>query len=156
MRNKTGGRQTSGKRSPVLLAIVLYKTLVAFLLGATSISLLFAISDYQNLVNFSEIYRLEGKERIINWLLNKLLNLNPKTLEYGSIAAGIYAILTAIEAIGLWYQKAWASILVIGLVGISIPFEILELTRNPSLLKFLILLINIAVLGYLIRFHRVS
>jgi uncharacterized membrane protein (DUF2068 family) len=156
MSNRTGGRKTSAKRPPVLLAIVLYKALVACLLGITSIALLFAISNYQNLVDFSEIYRLEGKERIIDWLLNKLLKLNPRTLEYGGIAAGIYAILTTIEAIGLWYQKAWASILVVGLVGISIPFEVLELIRSPSILKFLILLINLAVLGYLIRFRRVS
>ncbi|MBY0573783.1 MAG: DUF2127 domain-containing protein, partial [Undibacterium sp.] len=35
------------------------------------------------------------------------------------MAAGIYALVTAIESVGLWYEKTWAKILVIGLVGIS-------------------------------------
>ncbi len=41
--------------------------------------------------------------------------------------AGIYAVATAIQAIGLWYEKAWARIVVLGIVGISLPVEVFEL-----------------------------
>lgn len=118
---------------------------------ATSIALLLTLKNYQNLEAFSEDYVLEGKSIIIDWLLNKVLNLNPRTLAFSGIGAGVYAIVTSIEAVGLWYEKRWAHVLVLVLVGISIPPEIYELIRGFSPLKILILVLNLAVFGYLFR-----
>ncbi|MEH1932169.1 MAG: DUF2127 domain-containing protein [Nostoc sp.] len=139
------------KRPLGLVAIVLYKTFTALLLMATSIALLLTLKNYQNLEAFSEDYVLEGKSIIIDWLLNKVLNLNPRTLAFSGIGAGVYAIVTSIEAVGLWYEKRWAHVLVLVLVGISIPPEIYELIRGFSPLKILILVLNLAVFGYLFR-----
>jgi len=36
----------------------------------------------------------------------------------------MYAILTVVEAVGLWYEKGWATILFLLLLGISILPEI--------------------------------
>ncbi len=44
------------KRSPGLVAIVIYKGFVALLLTATSIILLLALNNHQSLVEFSESY----------------------------------------------------------------------------------------------------
>lgn len=139
------------KRPFGLVAIVVYKAFVALLLAITAIILLLALKNYQNLVAFSESYVLEGKLAIIELLLDKVINVKKSTLGLSGIAAGIYAVVTAIEAVGLWYQKAWAEILVIGLVGISIPPEIFELVRGVTLLKLLVFLVNIAVLWYLLK-----
>ncbi|MEH2296837.1 DUF2127 domain-containing protein [Nostoc sp.] len=139
------------KRPLGLVVIVLYKTFTALLLMATAIALLLTLKNYQNLEAFSDDYVLEGKSIIIDWLLNKVLNLNPRTLAFSGIGAGVYAIVTSIEAIGLWYEKRWAHVLVLGLVGISIPPEIYELIRGFSAIKILILVLNLAVFGYLLR-----
>lgn len=139
------------KRPLGLVAIVVYKAFVALLLAITAIILLLALKNYQNLVAFSESYVLEGKLAVIELLLDKVINVKRQTLGLSGIAAGIYAVVTAIEAVGLWYQKAWAEILVIGLVGISIPPEIFELSRGITLLKLLVFLVNIAVLWYLLK-----
>jgi uncharacterized membrane protein (DUF2068 family) len=139
------------KRPLGLVAIVFYKSFAALLLMVTSIALLLTLKNYQTLEAFSENYVLEGKSIIIDWLLNKVLNLNPRTLAFSGIGAGIYAIVTAIEAVGLWYEKRWAHILVLGLVGISIAPEIYELIRGISLLKTFIFLLNLAVFAYLFR-----
>ncbi|KAM3115056.1 DUF2127 domain-containing protein [Phormidesmis sp. 146-33] len=53
--------------------------------------------------------------------------------------------MTAIEAVGLWFEKRWAHILVLLLVGISIPLEIYELIQGISPLKLIVFVINIAV-----------
>lgn len=108
------------KRPPGLIAIVIYKGFVALLLTATSIVLLLALKKHDTLVAFSESYILEGKREVIEWLLEKIINIKPQTLKFSGIATAIYAVVTAIEAIGLWYEKTWAKILVIGLVGVSI------------------------------------
>ncbi|MBD2387690.1 DUF2127 domain-containing protein [Cylindrospermum sp. FACHB-282] len=139
------------KRPFGLVAIVSYKSFVAALLMVTSIALLLALKNYQVLENLSSNYVLEGKGVMINWLVEKILNSNRKTLAFSGIGAGIYAIVTAIEAIGLWYEKRWAHILVVGLVGFSIPPEIYELVRGISIIKLIIFAVNVAVLWYLLQ-----
>ncbi len=139
------------KRPLGLVAIVLYKSFAALLLMVTSIALLLTLKNYQTLEGFSDDYVLESKSIIIDWVLQKVINLNPRTLAFSGIGAGIYAIVTGIEAIGLWYEKRWAHILVLVLVGISIPPEIYELVRGISPIKALVFLLNLAVFVYLFR-----
>ncbi|MEH2201782.1 DUF2127 domain-containing protein [Nostoc sp.] len=139
------------KRPLGLVAIVLYKSFTALLLMVTSIALLLTLKNYQNLEAFSDDYVLEGKSIIIDWVLQKVINLNPRTLAFSGIGAGIYGIVTGIEAVGLWYEKRWAHILVLVLVGISIPPEIYELVRGISPIKILVFLLNLAVFVYLFR-----
>lgn len=139
------------KRPLGLVAIVIYKSFAALLLMVTSIALLLTLKNYQILQAFSENYVLEGKSIIIDWLLKKVVNLNPRTLAFSGIGTGIYAIVTTIEAVGLWYEKRWAHVLVLGLVSISIPPEIYELIQGISLIKIFVFLLNLAVFGYLFR-----
>ena len=139
------------KRPLGLVAIVLYKSFTALLLMVTSIALLLTLKNYQTLEIFSKDYVLEGKSIIIDWLLKKVINLNPRTLAFSGIGTGIYAIVTTIEAVGLWYEKRWAHVLVLVLVGISIPPEIYELIRGISPIKIVIFLLNLAVFWYLLR-----
>ncbi|EKF02707.1 hypothetical protein FDUTEX481_05943 [Tolypothrix sp. PCC 7601] len=117
----------------------------------TSIALLLALKNHQYLEEFSDNYVLEGKSSIINWLVEKILNYNRKTLVFSGTASGIYSIVTAIEAIGLWYEKRWAHILVLILVGISIPPEIYELIRGLSPIKLIVLIVNLGVFWYLLK-----
>ncbi|MEA5594075.1 DUF2127 domain-containing protein [Rivularia sp. UHCC 0363] len=65
------------------------------------------------------------------------------------MVAAIYAFVTAIEAIGLWYEKSCAKLLVLALVGISIPPEIFELIKKFSFLKLIVFFINLTILWYL-------
>ena len=142
---------TNNKRPPGLIAIIIYKAFVALLLGLTSVVLLLALKNYDNLIEFSESYVLEGKLAIIEWVLEKIINVKRQTLQLSGIAAGIYAVVTAIEGLGLWYQKTWAKLLVLGLVGISIPLEIFELIKGTTILKLVVFIVNVAVFWYLLR-----
>ncbi len=139
------------QRPPGLIAIVIYKTFVAALLTVTSIALLFALKNHQFLAKFSDSYLLESKLKMIEFLLDKILMLKPKTLLFSGLAAGLYATLTAVEAVGLWYEKGWATILVLVLVGISIPPEIFELVQGVTILKLGVFIANIAVFWYLLH-----
>ncbi|XZO03349.1 MAG: DUF2127 domain-containing protein [Microcoleus sp.] len=134
-----------------LIAIVIYKTFVASLLTVTSIALLFAMKNHQLLEDFSDSYLLETKVKLIEFLLDKLLILKPKTLLFSGMATGLYAVLTAVESVGLWYEKGWATILVLVLVGISIPPEIFELIQGVTLLKLAVFIANVAVFWYLLH-----
>lgn len=135
------------------MAIVLYKAFEATLLAVTAIALLFALKYHQNLQAFVAANLVQsGKASLIDWGLSRVLAVNPSTLEFGGIAAAVYALVTALEAIGLWYNKVWAELLLIGLTAISIPPEILELVRGASFLKFIVFVFNVAAFSYVL--HR--
>jgi uncharacterized membrane protein (DUF2068 family) len=139
------------KRPFGLIAIVCYKSFIAALMMVTSIAILLAAKNYQGLDDFSDDYVLEGNGIIIEWLTEKVLNSGRKTLAFSGIGAAIYSGVTAIEAIGLWYEKRWAHILVVGLVSFSIIPEIYELFRGVTPIKLVLFLVNITMLWYLIR-----
>lgn len=138
------------KRPPGIVAIVCYKVFSATLLTITSISILLALKRHVELQHFANSLALAGKKGVIALVLEKVLNLHPRTLQFGSVAAAVYAIITAIEAVGLWYEKEWARWLIVGAVAISIPPEIFELVKGFSWFKLIVFLLNIVILIYLI------
>lgn len=144
------------KRSPGIIAIVVYKGLAAVLLTVTAISLLFLSFKQQMLIDLSKTYLFGEKVIFLEWLLDKAINAPPRTLELTGLVTSLYAAVTAVEAIGLWYEKAWAELLVIGLVGISIPIEIFELIKGFTFIKFAIFFVNVLILVYLIYYFRKS
>lgn len=138
------------QRPTALRLIVLYKCFEATLLLITAIAAIFVMKNQEDLAEFSSSYLLTTKFSIVKWLANKLLTIDSNSLKLSGIVAGVYALVTAIEAIGLWYEKDWATLLVLGLVGISIPPEIFELIRGITVIKLLVFSINIAIFLYLL------
>ena len=144
------------KRPIGLKIIVTYKAALFLLLSLTSVVLLLALKNHSRLITFSESYLLEGKlafiEAFVEAAIGKLFSQNPNTIRYSGIVAGVYALVTAVEAIGLWYQKVWAEALVLILVGASIPLEIYELIKSITLLKSVVFVVNIAIFVYILKF----
>ncbi|AKG20210.1 DUF2127 domain-containing protein [Calothrix sp. 336/3] len=139
------------KRNRALLAIIIYKIFTASLLAVTSIALLLALKNHDKLAEFSSSYLLESKLPLVEFFLHTLININPKTLKLSDIGFAIYAVVNAIEAIGLWYEQRWAIIFVLVIVGMTIPVEIFELIQGITPLKLVILILNVTVFIYLLR-----
>ncbi|MBW4514715.1 MAG: DUF2127 domain-containing protein [Timaviella obliquedivisa GSE-PSE-MK23-08B] len=133
-----------------LIAIVVYKAFFAVVFMVASVAIFLALKNYEAIAQFAETYTPETQIGFVDWGLDKVLKLDPRTLQFSGLATGIYGAVTAVEAIGLWQQKTWAHFLVITLVGLGIPPEIYELIREASLIKLLVFVINVGVLSYLI------
>jgi len=73
-----------------------------------------------------------------------------RRIEFVSGAAFFYAILFAIEGIGLLAQKRWAEYFTAIITASFLPIEIYEIARNPMIFRVVIFVINVAVLIYLI------
>ncbi len=86
--------------------------------------------------------------RMITWLLG----LGPRQFEwFGFVAIG-YAILYAVQGIGLWLGKRWAEYLIIVETGLLVPVEIGEMMHRFSTLKFTVFVVNLLIVAYLV--HR--
>ena len=54
----------------------------------------------------------------------------------------------------MWREKRWAEYLTVVVTASLIPLEVWEIFRHPTWLKVLALVINVAILIYLIRLLR--
>jgi uncharacterized membrane protein (DUF2068 family) len=86
--------------------------------------------------------------------LDRLFSLRSGTLHVVGIAVTAYAVLEGVEAIGLWFQQRWAEYLTFVATTALLPLEVYELTRTVSPLKIIALIVNVAVVIYLLRAKR--
>ena len=66
------------------------------------------------------------------------------------VGSFVYAALFLTEGIGLWMAKRWAEWFSVIITSSLVPFEIYEIYRHPTVLKFGALLLNLAVVAYLV------
>jgi uncharacterized membrane protein (DUF2068 family) len=138
-------------RPRALLAIVIYKFFTVGLLTCVAIGLFLTSNKHDDLLAFSEEYMMVGKREIIKTALTQVANVSTSKLKLAALIALVYAIVNGIEAVGLWYQKAWATIMVVGIVGLTIPIEIFEIFHKISFIKVAVFAINVAMFVYLLR-----
>lgn len=86
--------------------------------------------------------------------LNKIFAFSTTKLYLAGVLLALYAALLACEGVGLWLARRWAEYLTFVETGVFVPFEIYELTSSTSALKVIALVINLAVVGYLLISKR--
>jgi uncharacterized membrane protein (DUF2068 family) len=64
--------------------------------------------------------------------------------------AAAYSFLRFVEAYGLWYARAWAEWIALISGTIYLPFEVYKVVHRASLFHISVLLINLAVVLYMI------
>jgi len=72
-------------------------------------------------------------------------------VKFVAVAAFADAVLSAVEGLALAANRWWAPWLVVGATATLLPWEIFELLRHPGWGRVLILIINLAVVAYLLR-----
>ena len=84
-------------------------------------------------------------------LLYATTHLNDSNVRLLALAALAYTTVRFIEAYGLWRLRAWAEWFAIVSGGVYLPFELYELVRHPTIVKAVILLLNLAIVAYLLH-----
>jgi uncharacterized membrane protein (DUF2068 family) len=82
--------------------------------------------------------------------LSKLFALSTTKLYLAGFVLAAFTVVLAFEGVGLWLAKRWAEYLTFIETSAFAPFEIYELSHSVSALKVLALVINIAVVLYLL------
>jgi uncharacterized membrane protein (DUF2068 family) len=99
-------------------------------------------------------FKFDPESRFIALLLDKVDLIDAHRLRQISAATFAYSALALTEGIGLLREKVWAEYLTLILTISFLPWELYELARRPDWFRFSLLLINLAVLWYLIWLLR--
>ena len=100
--------------------------------------------------HWADALRLDPGHRFVDTALAKASNLRPEQIKQLGLGSFLYAALFLAEGTGLWLEKRWGEWLAVIITGSLIPVEIYEIYRHPSAVKVGVLVINIAIVGYLI------
>ena len=139
-------------------ALKLLKALSLFLVGVGLLSLIHrnAAVAVRHWIAF---FRLDVHARLLDELIAKVAGINPHTLRRLGIGTLGYGAVFGVEGVGLLLQKPWAEYMTTGVTISFLPIEIYELIVHPSAAKAAVMLINVAVVVYLvleIRRRRIS
>jgi len=136
----------------LIRVIALFKLLKAALLIAVGMSALHLL--HKDVASMAEhwvvMLGLDPGNRYVDKALAKVADLTPQKIRNFGIVSFIYAGLFLTEGIGLWMVKRWAEWFSVIITTSLVPFEIYEIHRHPSAIKVLVLVINIAVVLYLL------
>ena len=95
-------------------------------------------------------FRVDPHNRYIHWLLTKLSSVDDRKLRELSVGTFIYAAVFLTEGTGLAFRKRWAEYFTIVTTASFLPLEIYELIHHATIAKGVALVLNIAVLVYLV------
>ena len=138
--------------STVLVLIALFKLVKALALIAVGIGALkYLHKDLAaSVLHWVTVLRVDPDNRFIQPILAKVFSVTPRQLRELSAGTFFYAALLLIEGVGLLLRKHWAEYFTIITTGALLPLEIYELAKHLTMVKTIVLVINAAIVWYLV------
>ena len=94
--------------------------------------------------------RIDPERHFVALIMNRADLVDSRQLREFSIVTFCYAALCLIEGTGLMLEKRWAEYLTVVLTASMLPWECYELARHFTVIRVVVLLLNVAVLAYLV------
>lgn len=144
---------TSRQSSKTLMAIAIFKLFKGVLLLLVGIGALRLLHRDVGEVaaHWVDILGVDPDNRFIHRLLSRALSVSPRQLKEASAGTFIYAGLLLTEGTGLCLRKRWAEYFTIITTAGLIPLEVYEIHRHFTATKIVVLLINVAIVIYLVE-----
>src|ERR1700754_1505784 len=139
-----------------LLLIGLFKLAKAiffFCIGVGAIHLLHKDLE-DELLRLAVRVKFDPESKFVALLLDKVDLIDAHRLRQISVATFAYSALALTEGVGLLMEKVWAEYLTLILTISFLPWELYELARRPDWFRLSLLVINLAVLWYLVWLLR--
>jgi len=146
-------RPASDQRgAATLLLIALFKLVKGILLVIVGIGALKLLRHdvAETVAHWVDILRVDPDNRFIHRMLSRLLSVSPNQLKAASVGTFVYAGLLLTEGTGLLLRKRWAEYFTIVTTAGLIPLEVYEISRHLTAAKIVVLLINAAIVLYLV------
>jgi len=147
---KMTGQRAHGRGLRIIAVYKLLKSLALLALGIGALNLLHkdvaAVAEH-----WINIFQVDPHSHYIRLLLAKLSIVDDQRLKALSAGTFIYSAIFLTEGVGLALGKRWAEYLTIISTASLLPIEVYELVKHASIGKVLALVINLAVVVYLIQ-----
>jgi uncharacterized membrane protein (DUF2068 family) len=135
-----------------LRLIALFKLLKALLLVIVGVSGLRLI--YTDITGLATEWvlrlGLDPGSRQVGRFLVKAAALTPSRLRELGVGSLVYAALFLTEGLGLWRLKRWAEWLTVLITSSLVPVEAYEIYQHPTVVRVLLVLVNLGVVAYLV------
>lgn len=142
-------QRAHGRGLRLIAAFKLLKGLALLALGIGALKLLH--KDVEALVeHWINIFQVDPNGHYVRLVLAKLSILDDRRLKELSVGTFFYSAVFLTEGTGLALGKRWAEYLTIISTASLLPLEIYELAKHASVGKVLALVINLAVVAYLV------
>ena len=140
------------KKSKTLLLIALFKLLKGLALLAVAVGALKLLHRdlAETIGHWISVLRVDPENRFVHELLARVLRVSPHQLKALSVGTFFYSALLSTEGIGLLLRKRWAEYFTIISTAGLIPVEIYELAKHVTAVKILVLIVNVAIVVYLV------
>jgi len=135
-----------------IFLIAVFKLLKGFLLVIAGIGALKLLhKDVGQIVQSTiDVLRVDPDNRYVHSLLVRILSVDDRTLKEISAGTFAYAAVFLTEGTGLLLRRRWAQYFTIIVTTSFLPLEVYELARRTSAAKIAVILVNIAIVAYLI------
>lgn len=127
----------------------LFKALLLIVVGIGAIKFLHK-DVAQTVAHWTQVLRVDPNNRYVHRLLEKIFRVTPKQLRELSVGTFLYAGLFATEGVGLLLRRRWAEYFTIVTTSGLIPLEVYELARHFTIAKLAVLIVNAAIVVYLV------
>jgi uncharacterized membrane protein (DUF2068 family) len=128
----------------------LVKGLVVVALGFGLIELSHRDIDLQDLASsLLWILHVGPERRLYGIFMDAAVKFDDTSTVRVAIAAAIYSTLRFVESYGLWRARVWAEWFALVSGSIYLPLEIYEIARRPTVLKWIVLIVNIVIVSYM-------
>lgn len=94
---------------------------------------------------------LEGQQDVARRAASWLLGLPPTAAQVLVGGTLLYALLFAVEGVGLLMKRRWAEWLTVVATASFVPIEVWEVAHRPGVMKVVIIAVNLAVVYFLAR-----
>ena len=135
-----------------LMTIAVYKFVKVVLLLALGFGELHYLHRNlaQAVAHWVDLLRVDPHNHYLMWLMEKVAKVDEHQLRQLSVGTFFYAALFLCEGTGLALGMRWAEYLTIVSTASLLPIEVYEIFSKPGVGKAVVLVVNLAVVAYLI------
>jgi uncharacterized membrane protein (DUF2068 family) len=141
--------RTRDKGLLVIAFLKIIKGLSLLVIGLGALHLLHkdveAIASY-----WFDVLRIDSDSRFFGHIMTRLIAIDDRQLRVISAVTLFYSTVLFTEGVGLFMGLRWAEFLTIIATGSFLPFELFEVMAHFSAGRVILLLVNIAVVAYLV------
>ncbi|MBV8466145.1 MAG: DUF2127 domain-containing protein [Burkholderiales bacterium] len=98
--------------------------------------------------------RLDPASKAAAYLVHGALRFKSTDLRLWAALAFAYSGVRFAEAVGLWLDRTWGSVIGAWSGALYLPFEAVELYRHPDWMRLLLILTNLAIVLFLVHHLR--